>query len=312
MADMTQPQRTTISPRGYDTRRQMLAQQLQAIQPERGNDTASDLGAQLGSAINQVGQSYMLGSLDRQADAQRQQGNDMARQILAARLAGQDIGPEAFDVIGNEWVDPAYQQVVGGLLEQQFKPDEQDLVQAVGEDGQLHWVNKAQAAGMQSALPEGPKAAPSRQIHRNGLLVDQELGPNGWIDVGQGPQFAPQQPREPGDQWEPYTDPVSGRTGQKSAKTGKIDWDPGNTVLTQTGTDANGQPIYEMTTIGGKNGTPKPPTADQEKSSQLYAVMAPELKIVEKTFDALADPVAQGISILPGSNAAQSADYQRA
>lgn len=53
--------------------------------------------------------------------------------------------------------------------------------------------------------------------------------------------------------WSPYIDPKSGRTGQKNSKTGKIDWDPGNTMMVQTGTDQNGNPIYDMvSTSAGK------------------------------------------------------------
>lgn len=152
------PKRTTVTPGGitpqvYQGRAAMLADALQRSQQAQ----PQDLGGQIGEAINRVGTSYMMGVNDRAADAERSSANDRARQVLAARLAGQPLPPDAIDVIGSEWVDPGLQGVVGDLYAQQFDPAETELVQAVGEDGQLHWVNKAQAAGMQSALPPSAK-----------------------------------------------------------------------------------------------------------------------------------------------------------
>lgn len=59
-------------------------------------------------------------------------------------------------------------------------------------------------------------------------------------------------PRDGPDSWSPYVDPVTGRTGQKSRNTGKIDWDPGNSMLAQVGTDAQGNPIFDFVQGSGK------------------------------------------------------------
>jgi hypothetical protein len=68
------------------------------------------------------------------------------------------------------------------------------------------------------------------------------------------PRWEPNAPAAAGGEfWEPYVDPVSKRTGQKNTKTGKIDWDPGSTMMVQTGTDQNGNPIFDMiSTSAGK------------------------------------------------------------
>lgn len=49
------------------------------------------------------------------------------------------------------------------------------------------------------APPKEAEPNKTRQIHRNGMIIDQEFDTKSgkWTDVGQGPQFAPQQPKEP-------------------------------------------------------------------------------------------------------------------
>lgn len=190
------PKRTTVTPGGitpqvYQGRAAMLADALQRSQQAQ----PQDIGGQIGEALNRVGTSYMMGVNDRAADAERSSANDRARAVLAARLAGQPLPPDAIDVIGSEWVDPGLQGVVGDLYAQQFDPAETELVQAVGPDGTMQWVNKADAAGMQSALPEAPKAAPMREIgDGRGGIIQQELQPDGtWKQIGAKAQFAPDQ-----------------------------------------------------------------------------------------------------------------------
>lgn len=69
-----------------------------------------------------------------------------------------------------------------------------------------------------------------------------------------------------------------------------------------------------LTPIPGGPADPanKPVTEDQGKARQLYERLVPQLAIVDKTFTALADPQAQAVGILPGSNYFQGEDYQRA
>jgi hypothetical protein len=70
-----------------------------------------------------------------------------------------------------------------------------ELVQAVGPDGRMTWVPKSQAAGMGSALPKGPEAAPTRERgDGRGNIIQEEMAPDGsWRPIGSKPQFAPQQ-----------------------------------------------------------------------------------------------------------------------
>lgn len=113
--------------------------------------------------------------------------------------------------------------------------------------------------------PKEREPGKSREIHRNGMIVDQEFDANTgkWSDVGQGPQFAPPQPREPGKRsivtlYSPKGEAKSVYDDDPSIpgllQSGWVDDKPsGGTALVQTGVDDKGQPIYEMVSkAGGK------------------------------------------------------------
>lgn len=67
-----------------------------------------------------------------------------------------------------------------------------------------------------------------------------------FLDYEKAKAAAGRAPVQGDGMWQRYVDPETGRAGQKNTKTGKIDWDPGNTMLTQVGTDANGNPVFDL------------------------------------------------------------------
>lgn len=131
--------------------------------------------------------------------------------------------------------------------------------------GQLQWAQanaQIDPEGTMKQLaewskPEAPKAAEApiiKDFYEGGKVVQKQWNAqNGtWDKVGEGPRWEPNAGGA-GEVWEPYVDPKSGRTGQRNKQSGKIDWDPGNTMMVQTGTDQNGNPIYDMvSTSAGK------------------------------------------------------------
>ncbi|WP_292379851.1 hypothetical protein, partial [Mesorhizobium sp.] len=61
----------------------------------------------------------------------------------------------------------------------------------------------------------------------------------------------------------------------------------------------------------------KPPNEQQQRDNKLYSVVAPELQIVERNFDALSNPSDQALSAIPhgsdyGAEYLKSPEYQRA
>jgi hypothetical protein len=61
----------------------------------------------------------------------------------------------------------------------------------------------------------------------------------------------------------------------------------------------------------------KPPNEQQQRDNKLYSVVAPELQIVERNFDALSNPKDQALSAIPGGSNygaeyLKSPEYQRA
>jgi hypothetical protein len=175
---MVQPQRTVIRPREspqmLEMQRRMLAEGLMSPQQvQRGNSTASDLGSQLGSAINNIGTQYLMGRVDRQGQANRNQANSLAQQVLAARLADPNgqLDASAFDVIGNEWVDPQYQQIIGSMVSDQYSPKNDPAVEVYDPaTGGKRFVRQSEAFGQMS---EGPKAPDYHApINIGGVLYD--------------------------------------------------------------------------------------------------------------------------------------------
>jgi hypothetical protein len=104
--------------------------------------------------------------------------------------------------------------------------------------------------------PAAADAPTVKDFYEGGNVVQKQWDPTtgAWVEVGRGNRWEPNAPAAAGGEfWEPYVDPVSKRTGQKNTKTGKIDWDPGSTMMVQTGTDQNGNPIFDMvSTSAGK------------------------------------------------------------
>lgn len=319
------PARTTISPGVYQGKQQMLADALMRSQ-QAAQQGPQDIGAQVGQAINTIGTSYLAGQNMRAGQAERDQANTGAKAALAAALRGEPLDAGALDVIGSEWVDPGYQQAIGTLLAQQMKPAaEQDLVQAVGPDGNMIYVPKSQAAGMQSALPKGPEAPNTV----GGMMWDEASG--GYVPI---PGYAEQAERIA----------AAGRAPQQLASTNLLTLvgpdgktisvdsrSPDVQTLLQQGyverqpsmfpaapngytygpPDASGAPTLVATKGGPADPASKPPTEDQNRQRELYQVAEPALKTALETYDELTKPVAQGLSVLPGSNAVQSEGYQR-
>jgi hypothetical protein len=102
----------------------------------------------------------------------------------------------------------------------------------------------------QQMMPkEADTSAPTvKDFYEGGKVIQKQWDPTkrDWVKVGEGARWEPNAPASSDGIWEQYIDPKSGRTGQKNTKTGKIDWDPGSTMMVQTGTDQNGNPIYDM------------------------------------------------------------------
>lgn len=108
-----------------------------------------------------------------------------------------------------------------------------------------------------------------KDFYEGGQVVQKQYNTETgqWEEVGRG-----------GESWEPYTDPKSGKTGQKNIRTGKIDWDPGQSgsVMAQVGTDAQGNPIYDFVGTGGK------PMSDSGSQQTLRATLIDQaLKDIE-------------------------------
>jgi hypothetical protein len=198
----------TTSPRIYQGRQQMLAEALRRsaeAQPQ-------DIGGQVGEALNRVGTSFLMGSNEREAEAERASANNAARQFLAARLSGQPVGPEALDALGSEWVDPGFQQLIGGLVSDQLSPgDDTELVQAVGPDGNMTWVPKAQAAGMQSALPDANWQIEKVREGGEDVTYRINVATGERQEIGRGAAFAAQQDGGPKTSLVPfYTQDANG------------------------------------------------------------------------------------------------------
>jgi hypothetical protein len=166
-----------------------------------------------------------------------QADRDAAAQQVAAMFGG---GQSQARPVGN------YGAAVGGAPQPSMfgnlSPEQSALLQQrakLDPMGTLDFVTQqafAQPEGQEAASPIGKIMA-----DLNAGLIDEATA-NALIKKETYIAPAAQGP----DTWEQYIDPKSGRTGQRSTRTGKIDWDPGNTMMVQTGTDQNGNPIFDM------------------------------------------------------------------
>jgi hypothetical protein len=127
----------------------------------------------------------------------------------------------------------------------------------------------------QFAQPDTQDAPTVKDFYEGGNVVQKQWDGQQWVKVGEGARWEPNAPAAGGEFWEPYVDPVTKRAGQKNTKTGKIDWDPGNTMMVQTGTDANGNPVYDLV-----SGSPGP-------SKEYEAKMANQVTLMEDGIDGL-------------------------
>ncbi|TGT34983.1 phage tail tip lysozyme [Mesorhizobium sp. M8A.F.Ca.ET.165.01.1.1] len=89
---------------------------------------------------------------------------------------------------------------------------------------------------------------------------------------------------------------------------------PAAPVSPRAESPAQGQNAGIMPLTGPKT---KPPNEQQQRDNKLYSVVAPELAIVEKNFDALSNTRDQALSAIPhgsdyGADYLKSTDYQRA
>jgi hypothetical protein len=80
--------------------------------------------------------------------------------------------------------------------------------------------------------------------------------------------------------WERYVDPQTGRSGQRNRRTGKIDWDPGNTMMTQVGVDANGNPIFDLV-----SGSPGPTKEHEVKAANQSLLLGQGLGELERLYN---------------------------
>jgi hypothetical protein len=173
-----------------------------------------------------------------------QADRDAAAQQVAAMFGG---GPSPARPVGN------YGAAVGGAPQPSMfgnlSPEQSALLQQrakLDPMGTLDFVTQ-----QAFAQPEGASSGIGKIMEdlRNGLIdqatADALIKKETYIaPAAQGP-----------DTWERYIDPQTGRSGQINKRTGKIDWDPGNTMMTVVGTDPNGNPIYDF--VSGSPGPSK-------------------------------------------------------
>lgn len=184
-------------------RKQYLADQLMQgaqTQPESIEEGIADLGS---TAIN--------GLFLRRANEEESQAKGQANQALAKALQGGGDVSGLFSSGAFEGLEPGQQALASALLQKQMAGAEKAQRFEVGgnlvdENGNVVY----------QGTPE-LKARPTRQIGRNGQIVDQEMQPDGtWMDIGARPQFAPDKPSDRVT-WRTVTDPVTGVAYQESS-----------------------------------------------------------------------------------------------
>lgn len=132
-------------------------------------------------------------------------------------------------------------------------------------------------------MPEaaGPAEAPTvKDFYEGGNVVQKQWDGQKWVKVGEGARWEPNAPAAAGEVWERYVDSETGRTGQRNTKTGKIDWDPGNTMMTQVGTDANGNPIFDLV-----SGSPGPTKEHEFKAANQSLLLGQGLSELERLYN---------------------------
>ncbi len=178
----------------------------------------------LASGLGQGYQAYLQGKRQTQEDARRaaldaQNSQYMQAQMgqmqQSAQLAQEKQRLDEIDAIRNAYLTSApiddqgqvdTSSLPSFIKSHGFDPGEprwQNLVYTPQEGAMTLMARKRAAAALQSeeglAGQRGqPKAPQTRQIHKNGLVVDQEWDPKTqtWSTVGQGPQFNPRTGKE--------------------------------------------------------------------------------------------------------------------
>lgn len=136
------------------------------------------------------------GFFQSRVDKEYREKDDAYRQALAQALQGDDpLGSLS------QSTDP---QLMGlaleGRLQQQLRGPQADPLMKVYDPTTKQEIYKptSQAAGLPASAPMQPEPPKMREIMQGNQKVFQEFDPstNSWRNVGQGPAFAPQQPRE--------------------------------------------------------------------------------------------------------------------
>jgi hypothetical protein len=197
-----------------------------------------------------------------------QADRDAAAQQVAALLGG---GPSPVRPVGN------YGAAVGGAPQPamfNLTPEQSAILQARSKGdprGTLDFLTQ-----QAFAQPEGASSGIGKIMEdlRNGLIdqatADALIKKETYIaPAAQGP-----------DTWERYIDPQTGRSGQINKRTGKIDWDPGNTMMTVVGTDPNGNPIYDFV-----SGSPGPTKEHEVKAANQSLLLGQGLSELERLYN---------------------------
>lgn len=168
-------------------RKKFLAEQLMQSQQGDGPDSVVEGLADLGSTAIQ---GYFLNKVSDQEQEARAQTNDAFKRALASALQGGDA-TGLFTDGSYDNLDPGQQAIANALLERQFAGKDKPQRYEVG--GNLVDENG-------SVIYQGPqelKPNPTRQIGRNGQIIDQEFVGGQWKDIGSRAQFAQHEPKEP-------------------------------------------------------------------------------------------------------------------
>jgi hypothetical protein len=242
--------------------------------------------ANFGAGVNQTmqaqaqqAQQQQIAELRRmqieQAQAEMNRANkeqadrEAAAQQVAAMFGG---GQSQVRPVGN------YGAAVGGAPQPSMfgnlSPEQSALLQQrakIDPMGTLDFVTQ-----QAFAQPEGASSGIGKIMEdlRNGLIdqatADALIKKETYIaPAAQGP-----------DTWERYIDPQTGRSGQINKRTGKIDWDPGNTMMTVVGTDPNGNPIYDFV-----SGSPGPTKEHEVKAANQSLLLGQGLSELERLYN---------------------------
>jgi hypothetical protein len=293
----TQPGQSAILSGGYSPWQAPLAALFSGISAagQPGGWSNFGMGVQQGAQNFQQGQqNQQMMDLRRmqieQAEAETRRANqereqEQARQASIRQSLARFTGsPTSVQPVGN------YGAATGGV---QTASGPAPIAAMFGGDPQKAalFTEYADAYPEQAyqMLVERGFAEPEKVEASSGVGKIMEDFNNGLIDgptrdalLKKETYIAPQGGGADDGAWERYVDPQTGRSGQRNRRTGKIDWDPGNTMMTQVGVDANGNPIFDLV-----SGSPGP-------SKEYEAKMANQVTLMEDGINGLEKLVAEG------------------